>query len=139
MQAKVYDIDAAVARAVPRIRLRGVLYQLKDMSLRDRLRRLQDFQRRQQALVRKATTGKRIKTPQQEAEVEDSMQRIMADAIHEALDGVPQDVAESVTEMEFDAIIKAVNAARMTDVEVEGKVEEVPDDAGESESPTPTP
>lgn len=117
MKGKVYDVDRAVREQVPLVRLRGKLYKVRSMTLQERITHIMAFAERQEELEQKAQ--------QEGVDVQEELRVVFADAVHAALEDVPDDVASSLTEPEFKALTSAVNDARGLDIDVEGKVEDM--------------
>lgn len=128
---KRISVDAALANSQPYIYFRGVDYPLRDGTVRERIERMLRFREEQEA-AEAAEDAERQSAESEGREIDqqavaDRMQAIFAQAVQEALVGVPDEVASTVTEREFKLIQQAVSQAREM-VLPEPPVEEVKDE-----------
>lgn len=128
---KRISVDAALANSQPYIHFRGVDYPLRDGTVRERIERMLRFREEQEA-AEAAEDAERQSAESEGREIDqqavaDRMQAIFAQAVQEALVGVPDEVASTVTEREFKLIQHAVSQAREM-VLPEPPVEEVKDE-----------
>lgn len=115
---KIYSVDGILKKNKPYVELRGRFYEVRDITMRERLAKIDEFKRKQQ---------------QREEEIEEegkevtfeSIQDVIADAIKEALVDVPDEVAESVTQREWAVLQKVL--AEIHEAEFPVEVEEVDD------------
>lgn len=103
---RVYDVDEAVLNHRPQVRLRGVLYPMKDMSMADRISSMMDAERRQREIEEGA---------KDQATLRAGMKKMMGELVQRVLDNVPVEVAEDLTEWEFNALSNVINDVRMND------------------------
>jgi len=103
--SKIYSVDAAIRDKLPLVELRGRLYRLRDFTIAERLERALAFKEEQEAAEKAA---------EEAGEVFDfeKLRDIAARVIQEAVVGVPDDVAKTVTELEFEIFKQAVVEAR---------------------------
>lgn len=136
MDAPIYDIDQAVGRAVPRIRLRGEVYELADLSPGEEERALLDLARAERRLTEAAQpiyTGRKVDENGEERELTDDERGQLADelidasrdiaakSVQRALKGIPDDVARSLSVFEYKAIMTAMGKIR--DLEIDPVIE----------------
>lgn len=107
MSRKRISVDAAIAAATPVIQFRGVDYPLRDLTVRERIERTLEVKAEQEAIETRAE-----EEDWSEAEFGEYLQKTMAKSMQAALEGVPDEVAESITEREFEALLVAVGEAR---------------------------
>lgn len=112
---KVYDIDEAVLEQKPYIRLRGKLYPLRDMKVEERLRLMRSTFERQQELDQAGNDPN---------EAGKKLQDMLGEVLKQALEGVPDKVAESITELEFQAVQTAIAKARNIKLDIVAKNEQ---------------
>lgn len=91
---KVYSVDSILDNNRPYVQLRGRYYEVRDISVRERLKKIDEFKRKQQEEENK------IGKNEEDIKYED-IQSVIAEAIQTALVGVPDEVAESVTQSEW--------------------------------------
>lgn len=111
---KVFSVDKAISKNKAHIELRGELYEVRDLTVRERIEKIREFKERQE---------------RREAEIEESgddssfddIQDIIKEAIQEALVGVPDEVAETITEAEWAAIQSAMAEIRRQEMTVEAE------------------
>lgn len=115
---RVFDVDAALETQRPHVRFRGKLYPIRDLVLSDRLAKMQEFQDAQMELEKDEE-----RTPDERLA---RLRQLLAQAVQESLEGVPDDVAAKVTEWEFKLLTSAVAKARNVEFGIEGKDEEAP-------------
>lgn len=121
---KIFSIDAAIARNRPQVELRGRLYPVRDMTLEERLRRMVDLYREQAALEADADPD------------EGAVRDLRVRAVHEALEGVPDEVAADLTELEFTLLTRAIKEAREMVIPLEVRdATEAERDAGKAPPP----
>lgn len=102
--AKIYSIDNAINDNKPYVELRGRLYEVRDLTVRERLQKIMNFRDRQKKVEEE-------KGEDEELSFED-VQEIISDAVQEALVGVPDEVANSITEREWKALQKTIEAVQ---------------------------
>jgi len=121
---RVYDLDKVV-EDIPRVRLRGVLYKLSDMPMRDRVKREREYLRLEEQLLAVSDDG----------EVDDNdpaFTKFRRLGVAFMLTGVPVDVVDTMTEREFDALRIAFKNAKQEKVTINESVEDE-DDEGSAE------
>ena len=102
---RIFSVDVAVNDNRPYIEFRDRLWPLRDLTVAERLTRLVEFKEAQEARAAEiAEAGEELTFAH--------VQGICAQALMEALEDVPEEVAMSITEMEFEAFQAAVKAAR---------------------------
>lgn len=126
--ARVFDVDAAVLEVRPLILLRGQTYRVADLTMEVRFRKRREYLERYSFLLlaeraHAEATGKNqegdgetVAVPPMPSEDDYRAYRILGISL--ALEGVPADVAGSLTEREFEAVTAAVKRAKDEDVPV---------------------
>lgn len=127
MAGKIFDIDESILQNRPKVRFRGKVYSLRDLTLVERLRSMREIQEQEEAMIT-ATD------PERRAE---EYQKILASSVKRALDGVPDEVADSVTEAEFQLLTKALAHARSVDLDLVTKNEREVEEETEAKETTP--
>lgn len=126
---KVYDVDAAVLEVRPFILLRGQLYRVADLTMEARFRKRREYLERYSALLeaerahaeakaQQAEGGaeRLVEVPKMPSEEDYRAYRILGISL--ALEGVPDDVAGTLTEREFEAVTAAVAKVKDEDTPV---------------------
>lgn len=114
---RVYDIDMALLEQRPMVRLRGEVYPVADKPVADRLRMARD----KQNLM--AEYRARAKDDPFDEQALRAMRTLQADAAQELLEGLPREVAESLSEREWLALNQSVLDALGVEPRVEAKNE----------------
>lgn len=124
---KIFSVDAAIRENQPYVELRGRLYKLRDMTARERLERLIRFKEEEEnRLERRSEELEGLdEEARREAEFAHTSD-IIARAAQEALQDLPDEVAEGLTIMEWETLQTAVAEARKMVLPVEP--ETVPED-----------
>lgn len=116
---KVYDVDAAIREQRPVVRLRGELYPVADHSVAERIAMTREKMELQVSLAEREEAGE---------DVAKELMVLQGTAVQGMLEGVPDEVAQTLSEMEWEAVTTAWAAARNekmvvlpTDEEEQGK------------------
>lgn len=128
---KVFDVDAAVLAVRPLVRLRGVEYRVVDLPLEDALKLRREYYDLYATLQGKQAAA-RIREKERQAALAagtdappalpdvdpDEWRRYKVLGIRLALVDVPEELAASLSEREFEAVAAAVAVARDLDIGV---------------------
>ena len=113
MTGKVFSIDQAIREQTPQVELRGELYKVRDMSVRDRMKAMLDLADTQ--ADREAEAAEKVIAADQ---LWEHLQDIYAQAVQQVLEGVPDEVSGSITEAEFTLLQQAIALARGVELQV---------------------
>lgn len=98
-EPKVYDVDAALDRQRPWIRLRGEDYRLADRTVAERIEMVSEIQAMEEEIDTRREEGEDIDP--------DEFQEVIYRGVQTFLEGVPDEVANDVTEAEWKLIRRA--------------------------------
>lgn len=146
---KIVSVDAAIRKNMPYVEFRGELYRLRDLTLRERMKRILEFQERQElaeaeeekaradlaAAVSVDASDGGVENESPDVDVDelrarveertDLVLKVHADAICHALEDFPRDLAQTMTEREIQVMHEAIQEAAQVVFPVD--VEEVED------------
>lgn len=105
MPGKTFSIDEAVLNARPGVILRGTRYLIRDFTLAERLERMIELQRQQQEI-------ENVPEKADPNDIRVKVSALLKEGVQQALEGVSDEVAESVTELEYKALTLAIARAR---------------------------
>lgn len=131
MDAPIYDIDQAVGRVIPRIRLRGVVYELADLHPGEEERALLELADAERELTEAAEpifSGKvtedgteREITRDEKRELVDRMiaasRKVAAQSVKRVLKDIPDEVAGDLSVFEYKAIMTALGKIRNLEID----------------------
>ena len=103
---RIYSVDLALATQKPKIELRGKLYALRSTTGRERMELMLEMMSTERKVAQKVTEGE---TPV-EAELQ-SIEDTQIRTVQGLLEGVSDEVAKKLTEMEFMALQAQIREA----------------------------
>lgn len=106
---KVFDIDASIEAQRPRIRLRGKTYALRDITVEERMRLMYSAYNKQKELE---------DTIEDTEKLGQLLREMISENLQLLLEDFPAEVADSVTQYEYQAIQDAAAKARDTRIDV---------------------
>lgn len=125
----IWSIDDAVRQARPQIELRGELYELADLLPGEEEMALLELAEAEERIIARSEAIDGAK-PEERRELLDELLGASADAVaatvKRVLAGVPDEVARSLSVLEYKALIATVGALRELPVEPTKKKDPVP-------------
>lgn len=109
MTERIFSVDLALETQRPKIRLRGIVYSVANRTVRERLDLMRALYVRQVQIQRELLSGG-DDTDGTEVDF-DALQDVTSAAVQGMLEGISDEIAMSITEMEFNALQVQVAAA----------------------------
>jgi hypothetical protein len=116
----VFDIDKALLNQRPHVMFKGTLYPVRDMTMAERMKYMMVIYQRQQEIENNAVESGA------EATTFEALQPLIGEVVCAALEGVPEEVAQATTELEFAALNEVMEQVRKMGVTVEAETVEDP-------------
>lgn len=111
MSGKVFDISGAIREQLPPVRLRGTDYEIAHFSIGERLRLERQYRALGDRLTKKEEAGEEI--------TDDEWDEYMIKGVALALKGVPDEIAVTLTEKEFEGLRNIMERVRGRSIMVE--------------------
>jgi hypothetical protein len=125
----VWSIDDAVTQAKPLIELRGQLYELADLLPGEEEAALLELAEAEERIIaRSEAVGKADSEERRNllAELQEASGDAVAATVRRAIAGVPEDVARSITVLEYKALMSTLGALRELPVPPVKKKDQAP-------------
>ena len=122
--AKIFSVDAMLAQNRPLIEIRGRFYEVRDLTLEDRLRKMVSLAKEQEELEAEIDTSEASGEDAEKADFA-RIQKTIARGVLEALVDFPEEIALTLTEREFRTLTAVLAQIREQHVPIRSEEKDI--------------